>query len=228
MKKLVMTAAVLACAASIVSAQTVTSANIVGYNKDVSPVGLHIAGMQFINGASTVVDVYGDQLPQGTVIYKYVPGAGYATSLYDEYFDAELGDFVIGWDPKDLDLSGEQGFWVQNNSVGSATAIMSGEVNIAASVTNSIVTGLQLLTMPYPVQTVIVDAGFAPAQGDVVYKYVPGAGYATSLYDEYFDADLGDFVIGWDPKDLTFEVGEGIWYSAVAPGTWIATRPFTP
>ena len=78
MKKLLMTAAVLATA-SIVTAQTVTSANIVGYNKDVADTGiLEISGMQFVGGTD-LRSAYGDSYPMGTVCYVYNIGTG----LYD-------------------------------------------------------------------------------------------------------------------------------------------------
>ena len=72
MKKLVMTAAVLACAASIASAQTVTSANIVGYGKVQAADGLQIASMQFVSGSNTLDTIFGDQYPLGTQMLTYL------------------------------------------------------------------------------------------------------------------------------------------------------------
>jgi hypothetical protein len=98
---------------------------------------------------------------------------------------------------------------------------------MASSVTNSIVTGLQLLTYPYPVARNILDLGFDGASiGDKIYTY--DGGYSISTYEEYFD--LGSFmnVTNWNPNTIELDVGEGFWYQAVAPGTWVANRPFTP
>ena len=52
MKKILMTAAVLACAASIVSAQTVTSANVVGYSKVTMEPGFNMIRAAFLAGGA--------------------------------------------------------------------------------------------------------------------------------------------------------------------------------
>jgi len=66
MKKLVMTVAVLACAASVVSAQTVTSANMVGYAK-VNAVGgeLTLVALNFEPSTNLVSEIvgYGKKMP---------------------------------------------------------------------------------------------------------------------------------------------------------------------
>lgn len=100
MKKLVMTVAVLACAASIVSAQ-VYSANIVGYTK-VQAVGgeLTLAAINFDTGGVLLGDVMpSGTLPSGSSVYKWDKGTGaYATSslnargAWSSNFSLNLGD----------------------------------------------------------------------------------------------------------------------------------------
>jgi len=225
MKKLVMTAAVLATAAGVVTAQTVTSANIVGYNKDGIPAnGLFIAGVQFDGGApATPSTVFGTQLPVGSKLYAYT-GSGYAVAefidTYDEYYNP-----IQAWDNDALDLSSGNGFWVENKSASPVAPIISGEVSLAPTTTNSIAAGLSLVAYPYPVSVEVQSMGFAPAIGDKIYVY--GSGYAVAefinTYDEYYNP-----IQAWDNPTLKPAVGQGFWYETMTPQTWVAPRNFTP
>ena len=70
MKKLIMTAAVVACAA-IVSAQVVSD-NIVGYAKFTASEGAFtMAAINFEPSSPFVSDLIGNQLPLGSKIYKW-------------------------------------------------------------------------------------------------------------------------------------------------------------
>ena len=221
MKKLVMTVAVLACAASFVSAQTVTSANMVGYSKVSNVAGLQIGSAQFLVGDSnTVTDVFGDQLPVGSKIYKFDPANGYGGNI-STYSAVFLGG--TAWNVE-LELLPGVGYWVE--AAADAETIISGEVPLDEIVTNNIVAGLQLMSYPYPVATSISQMQFNPTVGDKVYKFDSANGYSGSI-STYSDVFLGG--TAWD-IDLTFEVGEGFWYESAAAGTvqWIVNRPFTP
>jgi len=94
MKKLMTTVAVLGCTVAIVSAQTVTSANMVGYAKNTQPAGefLIVAPAQFAGtaGGVTLGDavsgvVGGEQVYvfNGTAydIYTYYAGYGWFDGL---------------------------------------------------------------------------------------------------------------------------------------------------
>ena len=209
MKKLVMTVAVLACAASIVSAQ-VTSVNIVGYNKAGTANGLVILSQQF-EGGSTPTELFGSSLPLGSTIYQY-NGAGYNVATYQNIF--LVGD---AWSTE-LDLS-VGGFWVQSSAVN--TNIFSGDVPAADSITNNLAPGLTMTTYPYPVAVSISDLDLTPSLGDTIYQY-NGAGYNVSTYQNIFL--VGD---AWS-ADLSFAVGEGFWYSNndVSTNIWIEAKPF--
>lgn len=223
MKKIIATVA-LVTAVAAVTAQTVTSANIVGYNKDVGPAGLHISGFAFQGDDSTPGGVFGDQLPLGTKIYTYANPGGYTIATYEEVFDYGTYTFIPQWNPNTQDLGGANGFWVENLSGAEQTAILSGEVLMDDSVTNSIVIGLQLLSNPYPVQATVDSLGFTPSLGDKIYKY--DGGYTISTYEEVFDYGTYTFIPQWNPSTVSIGVGEGFWYEAVAPATWVATKPF--
>lgn len=211
MKKLIMTVAVLGCAASIASAQTVTSVNIVGYNKAENATGFQILGTQFDTGDNTPAGVFGETLPVGSKIYVF--NGAYDSSLFDEDF---LGNKA--WS-KSLDLGQSVGYWVEIPS-GTYTNIISGDVDLGDAVTNSVVSGFQLLSYPYPVERTVSQLGFTPTVGDKIYKFDNASGYDSSLYDEDF---LGNKA--WS-KELVFSVGEGFWYETVVATNWIAVKPF--
>ena len=220
MKKLLMTVVVLGCAAAV-TAQTVTSANMVGYSKTSNIAGLQIGSAQFFVGAgNTTTEVFGDQLPVGSKIYAYDPASGYGGKIAT-YSSVFLGG--TAWDIE-LDLAPGVGYWVETPSA--VDSIVSGEVPLDDTVTTSIVSGLQLMSYPYPVATSISQMELTPTLGDKVYKYVPGSGYGGSI-STYSSVFLGG--TAWD-IDLAFEVGEGFWYESVAAGTvqWVVNRPFTP
>lgn len=219
MKKLLMTVAVLACAASIVSAQT-TSANIVGYNKDVSAAaGVHISGMQFDNPTNNPTTVFGDQLPLGSKIYKWT-GSGYQIAEYTSVFVPFVGP-TIKWD-SDPTLGNADGFWVEVPSA--ATATLSGEVPSDDSITNSIAIGVSMLSYPYPVDRVVTNLGFNPTVGDKIYVWT-GSGYTISEYTSVFVPFVGP-TIKWDNETLPVAVGQGFWYEAAGAQTWIVNKPF--
>ncbi|MDF7805829.1 hypothetical protein P4E94_00160 [Pontiellaceae bacterium B12219] len=224
MKKIIMTAALSACASLVFAQATVTSANIVGYNKDVSNPGLHMSGYQFLGDDTTPAGVFGDQLPIGTKISVF-NGANYDNSTYEIYFDFGTFMNVTNWNPNTLDLGLAKGFWVENTGASVATAVLSGEVQVADSVTNEIVIGLQQLSYPYPVARNVLDLDFTPSIGDKISVY-NGSNYDTSTYEIYFDFGTFMNVTNWNPSAIDIAVGQGFWYEAVSAQTWVANKPF--
>ena len=221
MKKLIATVAVLACAASVVSAQTVTSQNIVGYNKDVSAIGFHISGMQFDNAvANTPTTVYGDSLPLNSKIYTW-NGSGYVIATYGQSFVPFVG-LVTKWNSEPV-LGNGEGYWVE--STGAAESVLSGEVPLDAAITNSVAAGFSMLSYPYPVDRVITELGFTPVLGDKIYAW-NGTGYTIVTYGQSFVPFVG-LVTKWNNETLPISVGEGFWYETATPQTWIATKPFS-
>lgn len=212
MKKLVMTGVVLACAASIVTAQTVTSANMVGYNKG-AHTGFQIIATQFDTGDNTPEGVFGAELPVGSKIYVF--NGAYTISTFQPGFFGSP-DF---WDNA-LDIGQGVGYWVEVPA-GTHASITSGEVYAQDTVSTSIVAGFQLVSYPYPVVRTVTQLGFSPTVGDKIYKF-DGA-YTISTYQPGFFGSP-DF---WD-NNFSIGVGEGFWYETVVPATWVAARPFTP
>ena len=119
MKKLIMTVAVLATA-SIVTAQTVTSANMVGYTK-VNAVGgeLSLVALNFETGGVELQDLIGGDVPSGSSVFLWdkVGGAYSVAALntrgtWVPNLTFELGDAV----------------WIQAAGSGTNELIFSGEV----------------------------------------------------------------------------------------------------
>ena len=216
MKKTVITLAVVAFAAAAVQAQT-TSANIVGYSKSSYAGGFFISANQFL-GSSTVSEVYGDSLPANSKVYTF-DGSSYTIASYGSVFVPGQG-LVTQWDD-DLSLSAGVGYWVETPSA--TEAVVSGEVESAAAVTNSISAGFQLVSYPYPVEVTVEDLDLSPASGDKVYVW-DGTGYTIVSYGSVFVPGQG-LVTQWD-SNPTIGVGQGFWYETATPQEWVANKPF--
>ena len=215
MKKLTTASIALVCVATfLVAAQAVTSKNIVGYNKTVLKGGLQLLGTSFIKTNATPDTIFGDRLPLGSKVYFY-NGVGYNIA---EYFQSPVTG-NRGWD-NSFDIGQGEAYWVEVPA-GTMTNLLSGEVETADAVTNTVATGLQLFAFPYPVEMTPQTLGFAPTIGDKIYYY-NGTGYNIAKYI------LGvTGITAWN-NDFTIPVGMGFWYESHASSNtlWIAERPF--
>jgi len=218
MKKTLIVAAAALISASAFAQTTVSSANIVGYVKVATTNGLQIVSAQFDSTNNTPTGLFGDTLPLGSTIYKYDPVTGYGGNISEYQTIFLSGD---AWSAE-LDLS-DGAFWVETTTVN--TNIIAGDVNMANSVTNNIMPGLNLMEYPYPVSVSINDLDITPALGDTIYKYDPETGYGGQIAEYQTIFLAGD---AWSTV-LTFEVGEGFWYENAAATTnvWVEARPFT-
>lgn len=205
MKKLVMTAAVLACAASVVTAQTVTSANMVGYAK-VTAVGgqLTLVALNFETGGLTVNELFGS-LPTGSVINLWDKGA-------NAYVTSNKGR--AGFSPNPVVTLGSA-LWVKAAGTATNQIILSGEVLL--SETNTVaVTGLDASGYFYPVETLWGDTDLAvQAPAGSVLNVWNGVGYST--YNKGRAGWSGNPAIG---------VAQGFWLSVPSSITWKEIRPF--
>jgi hypothetical protein len=214
-KTLTLAAAALISASAF--AQTVTSANIVGYVKNEGPTGFHIAGMQFDNPTNSLSTVFGDTLPKGSQVYTF--DSGYTIAEYDDVFVPITG-LVTKWQPDTVLTSGE-GFWIELASP--VTNIFSGDVPMNDVITNSIVEGFQLCVYPYPVDRVITNLGFSPSKGDRIYTY--DGGYSIAEYGDVFVPIVG-LVTKWAPETTAISAGQGFWYETTNATDWVVERPF--
>lgn len=221
MKKLIMTAAVVACAA-VVTAQTVTSANIVGYSKN-SAVGsgaIDIVSPQFLAGdvGMTIADAFSG-VTEGAVVYKW-NGAGYDVATFYEGF----GWFDAGFNPKDDVLIAQgEAVWLQGGA-STVDVITSGEVPMADSITNSLaVASISMVANPYPVAMTIDDIPLTNiSEGDIIYLW-NGSGYVVATYY----AGFGWFDAGFNPLGTTpIAVGQGFWLQCATGGDLIFNKNF--
>lgn len=237
MRKYIMVLVLLATATGF-AADEVYSANIVGFIKQTSTNGLRIAGIPFepSDGTNTVDALFGDTLPVGSKIYTF-DGTSYSISTYTSSsgWDSDLMQitYTTNWSLPDMEISAGAGCWVEvpDSSTNSYETVFSGEVETAASVTNTIYEGLNLLSNPYPVSTVLTNFGFAASAtvGDKVYVYRDGA-YSISTYaaSSGWDSDLMKvtYTTNWSIPGLTVEAGEGFWYSAGGEIEWVENCPY--
>jgi hypothetical protein len=209
MKKIVITAIIMGLISGATFAQTVSSANVVGYVKKTHPQGYRIVGLPFSITNSTPSELFKDTLPVGAKVIIYTNSA-YSTSEYIEDF---LGN--RSWDT-DFLIGASSAFWVQVPST--STNNLSGDVRLADSITNSIKVGYQLLSYPYAVDRTIEQLEFAPSVGDKISVF--NGAYVTAEYIEDF---LGNR--SWD-NNLTIPADAGFWYASVSNIQWIVHRPF--
>jgi hypothetical protein len=221
MKKMttILIAGTAIAAASYAQTTTVSSANIVGYAQTIHPSGRVIAAMQFINATNTPETVYGDSLPLNSKIYVW-SGTGYSIATYGPVFVPGQG-LVTKWNSSPL-LEMGKAYWVETPS--EVEVIQSGDVPLEDSVEIAIQEGLQLLTYPYPVERTILQLGFNPSVGDKLYVWDADTGYVIVTYGPVFVPGQG-LVTKWN-SDLTVQVGEGFWYSAVSNSNWVVEKPF--
>ena len=219
MKKLITTVAVLGCAA-VVTAQTVTSANMVGYAKNTQPAGgfSMVAPAQFAGTAGGVtLDEALSGIVGGDKIYVF-NGAAY--DIYEYY--AGYGWFDGLFDPAgDVVISEGTAIWV--TGAASAVTIMSGEVPSAASVTNAVVAGFNLISNPYPVALALDDIDLTDFVGSEKVYVFNGAAY--DIYEYY--AGYGWFDGLFDPAgSVQVPVGAGFWLSMSNAGSVVFNKLF--
>jgi len=256
MKKLVMTAAVLTCTAYIVSAQTVTSANIVGYYKIPKPAaGLEIASIQMQDGdLNTLLDKsqfvgYWDESSadhiiawnsgsQAYVIYALYDG----TEIEDPTIEwRDIGDFYTAGNP--IPVKAGDGMWVQSQgSSAQPTSLIAGEVVLDHYATNSIVAGLNLLSFPFSSAIDLNAAGLKESgatgywdesSADHVIAWDVGA-QSYVIFALFDGTEISDPTVEWrDIGDfysaappISVDLGKGFWYQAQSGFVWVAENPY--
>lgn len=216
MKKLVMTAAVLATAASVVTAQTVTSANMVGYTKVNAIKGqLTLVALNFEPSTNLVALLIGDQLPTGSFLHIWKKDTG----AYLSVTKATRG----GWGTTATINMGDA-FWIQVPATAplvTNTVILSGEVLQAATNTLAIGGPIDATGYYYPVDTLWGDTDLSVQLPNGSFLHV----WNGTGYDSYTKATRG----GWG-AGATVNIGaaQGFWVQSAAPLNWSESRPFTP
>ena len=214
MKKLIMTAAVLATA-SIVTAQTVTSANMVGYAK-VNAVGdqLTLCALNFETGGATLQEIIGTDVPNLSWVY---------------FWDMDLGQYVNAqlsgrgsWSPN-LVVDLGDAFWIDSSAAAGVTneVIFSGEVLTGDQVI-SLPSSLSMIGYGYPVDFDWQDTQMSADLENLSWVYVWDNGLQE--YVNYQKSGRGS----WNGNP-SIGLSDGFWVNNVGVQVDVTeTVPFTP
>jgi hypothetical protein len=211
MKKMMIISALMACAA-VVTAETVTSANIVGYSKaDLSEGGLQILSTPFSGSEGGVaLENSFSGLEYGAKLTVWNGSAYVSYTYYGDYgwYDSanQPADSVV--------LNSGTAAWVKDAGAGS-TALTSGEVPSTNVVDVAIVAGLNLIANPYPVAFQLQDVPAGISYGDKITLWT-GSSYASYTY--YGDYGWYDSANQAAPA-VEIGVGKGFWLNAKVAGT---------
>jgi hypothetical protein len=204
-KTLLLTAALVAAGAASSMAQ-VYSVNAVGYVNLSIPKGFSMIGNQFVQPSYTLGTLIPNP-PPSTVVYKFTP-AGYLIYTFD--------DIDLVWYP---DANGTiplgSGVFILAPSAFSLTFV--GEVP-QGTLTTPTPKGFSIVSSQVPQAGTVSTLGLQGEPADVIYRYVPGAGYNIYTFD---DIDLV-----WYPSEPSVGVGEAFFLlKNGSAANW--TRTFT-
>ncbi|MCE9615687.1 MAG: hypothetical protein K8T26_15570 [Lentisphaerae bacterium] len=206
-------------AAVVMAKADVTSVNVVGFNKFTFEKGkLYLVATAFedIDGKTLKTsDVIGTQLPIGSQIFWYKnPQEGYKT---DTRVGSNWGTNIV--------YHGFMGFWVKVNptaALASYDVVFKGQVPMESTVSNVVVSGLNMLGFPYTADVAFTNTALynLGRPSDQMIVYDPVAGYTTYTR-------LGG---GWGAtaKALVIKQGQGFWYKSTtnSPLLDVEARPY--
>lgn len=241
MKKL-MVCALMTVACAAFAAEEVTSVNIVGYSKVPIPPGggATMVALAFDAFDSTLLGIFGtNQLAQnvraGNADSIYIWNT--AESRYDRYYQRPDGQFyqygtgVVSNPVVEAGMS----FWVSSpmGSVETKEITLMGEVVSVNTQMTAMVNGQQMVAYPFSSEMKIKESGLASSGATASSR----AGDADSIYvwtggqyvRYYLDASGQWYIYGTGQPvgdaDV-IPVGQGFWYEAKAPFTWVETNRY--
>ena len=161
---------------------------------------------------NTVNTVFSNSLPSGSTVYAFSGGA-YANPAASY---TTKGGWAGGVAAANAALQPGGGVFV---SVPSATTVTTVGNVLQGSLAQPYVAGFTMLSSKVPQAGLLqTDLGYVPASGDLVYKF-------SSATQNYPPASSFTTKGGWAPSQPNIAVGEAVFLSSVAGGTW--TRNFT-
>jgi hypothetical protein len=210
---------VVACAASIVSAQ-VYSANIVGYATTTVPdSGFEIIAPQFRADDSAGIalgDVFANAVSGDQVLV-------YNGTLYDAYtyYGSEYG-WYKGSSASDSVLIPEgASVWFKGSA--GAEVMTAGEVPSDDSIVIAFAEGFNMVANPYPVKTMLSSIDDSDlVSGDQILVY-NGALYDTYVY---YGSQYGWYKGSTASGTVTIGVGQGFWLKTAGAGELVFNKTF--
>lgn len=225
MKTILKVAAVSVLAAGLTTsafAQTY-SVNAVGYIKLVLPPGQTLISTPFVKvggGVPTITDVFGTNVPNGSVIYTYIT----ASNSYNTYtyFNSQWYKGATSGQGTNL-LHRGTGFWFKNPTTSNLTFNLVGEVPGGDDYSQEQVNlpiGLSIVCFSFPTETSYANSGLTAQNGDVIYDWT-GSSYRT------FTFFSGNWYVGSTITPLVFQPGKGYWFKSISAKSWIQPKLYT-
>lgn len=213
--------------APIAFAQTnVLSQNAVGYVKvsiDVGDLALVSHDFVDIDGLPTTIsDVIGDQLPNGSAAFIWDEGG--QAFMSEDYVPAGKG-LPPTWQPDTAVIEPGVGFFIEAANLGGPTyeVFMLGEVPSVETNDLTTVPGFTMLGYPYPATEDWTNTALAAAatQNDELFLWDQGSQAYTT--DSFVPAGKG-LPPTWSNPARTIDPGVGFFYDSAAGGPVVATE----
>jgi hypothetical protein len=205
-KTLLLTAALSAAGIATSMAQ-VFSVNAVGYVTVTVPKGKFALVANPLNAANNSIAELFKGVPAGTQVYKFVNGS-YKTATYDD-----LDNAFTPPDAAALTVVPGEGVFVKAPPAADVTVTFVGEV-MQGNLSNPLPKGLSIKASMVPQGGMTAaELGLKGAGGDQVFQFnVDTQTYNTSTFDDLDNA--------WAPALKPLKVGEAVFISKVAAGSW--------
>jgi len=211
-KPLLLVAAVAAAGVVSASAQ-VYSVNAVGYVNKVIPKNGFALIANPLNAATNTIAALFAGVPDGTKVYKYIPGSGYKIAQYDDL----SGEFSPP-DVAALTVNPGEGVFVQNPLSTDLTITFVGEVK-QGQLDTPLVAGLQIVSSQVPQSGDLTTLGYTPADGDKVFQFITNDPVPANN-QKYYISQYDDLSASWSPALKSLDVGEAVFLQKLAAGKW--------
>ena len=203
-KTLLITAALSAAGIIVSNAQTVYSANAVGFVNTTLQPGFNMISNPLTAGDNTVAALFGE-VPEETTVYKF----NSETGQYDSA-SFEFGE----WSDAAMTLVPGEGAFVKLSGAEPLTVTFVGEV-AQGNLSNAVPSGFSIRSSQVPQEGALeADLGWPTAEEDNIYFW----NNATGQYDN-FSYEFSE----WGPSEPVVGVGVAFFASKLAAASWDRT-----
>jgi hypothetical protein len=220
-------------------AQSVYSANVVGYATQGFPASYSLMATPFSTGVSNGAnEIYGSSLQDGMTFYTW-NGAGYTATLYSPSLGVAFGWPTAWGDPNTFvplsvpTLPPGQGYYLFSPAAGTNTDAGAVAINIGATNTVPMAASYSLVGSVLPLGGSVTNTLFNPPVEDGTTFYTwNGAGYTATLYSPSLGVAFGWPTPWGDPNTFvslpppSVSVGAGFFiFEPDANAVWTQTLP---